>query len=64
MKGEAWLRVDKRGRIVIPLRFRRALALKDGDRIVFRLNDGDLLLNVQRREPNRLEKLTTRNTAI
>lgn len=43
-ENEARVHIDKRGRMVIPLRFRRVRGIEDGDRLVFSFEDGEVIM--------------------
>jgi AbrB family looped-hinge helix DNA binding protein len=53
MKNEIFVRVDKRGRVVIPASFRKKLGMKDGDPILFRVEDGELVVTTVKRHLKR-----------
>ena len=38
------VRIAEGGRIVIPARFRKAMGLRDGERVIMELSDGELRL--------------------
>lgn len=40
MVAPAWKRIDKRGRVVIPVEYRRALGLKPGDKFHVTVENG------------------------
>ena len=43
-----WVRIDKRGRIVIPAAVRRALGLKTGDEIICTCDDFGLIIKTSK----------------
>jgi AbrB family looped-hinge helix DNA binding protein len=53
MNGEARLRINENGRVVIPAAFRKALGINPGDEIVLRLEDDELRISTLR---SRLER--------
>jgi AbrB family looped-hinge helix DNA binding protein len=55
MNGEARLRVNENGRVVIPASFRKALGIKPGDEIIVRLDDDELRITTMKKRIERAQ---------
>jgi len=43
-------KITSKGQITIPLKVRQALGVKEGDRLVFEQNDGEMVVRPEKRE--------------
>jgi AbrB family looped-hinge helix DNA binding protein len=57
MNGEARLRINENGRVVIPASFRKALGINPGDEIILRLEDDELRITTMKRRIERAQRL-------
>jgi AbrB family looped-hinge helix DNA binding protein len=55
MVGQARVRVDQNGRVVIPASFRKALGIKAGDEVLLRMRDDELRITTQQRRVQRAQ---------
>ena len=55
-------KVDRHGRVVIPVEYRRALGLKEGDPVVLQLGDGVVRLLSRAEAIRQAQDLVTRHT--
>lgn len=55
-------RVDRHGRVVIPVEYRRALGLREGDEVMVQLDDGALRIITRSEAIRRAQDLVTRRT--
>ncbi len=55
-----WTSLGKGGRLVIPAQYRKALGLKIGDRVVVRLDSGELRIITPRRALERAQEVVSR----
>lgn len=60
MNGEARLKVNENGRIVIPAQFREALGIESGDEVLLRLEDDELRITTVARRLERARRLLRR----
>jgi AbrB family looped-hinge helix DNA binding protein len=60
MFDEVRARVSKNGRIVIPAAFRKALGVDDGDELVLRLQDDEVLVTTLQRRIRRAQERARR----
>jgi len=56
MNGEARLRVNENGRVVIPAAFRKALGINPGDEVILRLEDDELRITTMKRRIERAQR--------
>jgi AbrB family looped-hinge helix DNA binding protein len=49
MDGEARLRINENGRVVIPAAFRKALGINPGDEVILRLEDDELRITTMKK---------------
>jgi AbrB family looped-hinge helix DNA binding protein len=54
-------RVDKNGRILIPVSFRRALGLKTGDSVFLRLEKGELQITTLRQRLVKAQRIVRKH---
>lgn len=47
---EQKVRVTSRGRVTVPKEVRQAMGIKEGDNLVFSLQDGDVRLRIERKQ--------------
>jgi len=57
MDGEARLRINENGRVVIPASFRKALGINPGDEVILRLEDDELRITTMKRRIERAQRL-------
>jgi len=57
MNGEARLRINENGRVVIPAAFRKALGIKAGDEVILRIEDDELRITTMKRRIERAQRL-------
>ncbi len=57
MNGEARLRINENGRVVIPASFRKALGINPGDEIILRIEDDELRITTMKRRIERAQQL-------
>jgi AbrB family looped-hinge helix DNA binding protein len=57
MNGEARLRVNENGRVVIPASFRKALGINPGDEVILRIEDDELRITTMKRRIERAQRL-------
>ena len=57
MNGEARLRINENGRVVIPASFRKALGINPGDEVILRLEDDELRITTMKRRIERAQRL-------
>lgn len=57
MDGEARIRVNENGRVVIPASYRRALGIKAGDEVILRMEDDELRITTMKRRIERAQRL-------
>jgi AbrB family looped-hinge helix DNA binding protein len=56
MNGEARLRINENGRVVIPAPFRKALGVKPGDEVILRFEDDELRITTMKRRIERAQR--------
>lgn len=56
MDGEARLRINENGRVVIPASFRKALGINPGDEVILRLEDDELRITTMKRRIERAQR--------
>ena len=56
MKMEARARVDKKGSILIPALFRKALGVNVGDKVILRLEDDELRITTMQKRIERAQR--------
>ena len=56
MNGEARLRINENGRVVIPAAFRKALGINPGDVIILRLDDDELRITTMKSRIERAQR--------
>jgi AbrB family looped-hinge helix DNA binding protein len=56
MNGEARLRINENGRVVIPASFRKALGINPGDEIIVRLADDELRITTMKLRMERAQR--------
>jgi len=57
MDGEARLRINENGRVVIPASFRKALGINPGDEVILRFEDDELRITTMKRRIERAQRL-------
>jgi len=57
LSGEARLRINENGRVVIPAAFRKALGIRAGDEVILRLEDDELRITTMKRRIERAQRL-------
>ena len=57
MNGEARLRINENGRVVIPASFRKALGINPGDEVILRLEDDELRITTMKGRIERAQRL-------
>jgi len=57
MNGEARLRINENGRVVIPASFRKALGINPGDEVILRIEDDELRITTMKRRIERAQRL-------
>jgi AbrB family looped-hinge helix DNA binding protein len=55
MNGEARLRVNENGRVVIPASFRKALGINPGDEVILQLDDDELRITTMKKRIERAQ---------
>lgn len=55
-------KVDRHGRVVIPVEYRRALGLREGDEVMLQLHDGALRILTRSEAIRRAQELVTGRT--
>lgn len=50
--------IDKSGRLIVPVAYRRALGIQPGDRLHLRIVDGELRLSTWEQAVNRVQQAT------
>lgn len=53
---EARLRIDKKGSVVIPATFRKALGVKAGDQVILRIEDDELRITTMQKRIERARR--------
>jgi AbrB family looped-hinge helix DNA binding protein len=56
MDGEARLRINENGRVVIPAAFRKALGINPGDEVILRLEEDELRITTMKRRIERAQR--------
>lgn len=56
INGEARLRINENGRVVIPASFRKALGINPGDEIILRIEDDELRITTMKRRIERAQR--------
>jgi AbrB family looped-hinge helix DNA binding protein len=56
MNVEARVRVDKKGSLLIPASFRKALGVKTGDNVILRIEDGELRITTMQKRIERAQR--------
>ena len=57
LNGEARLRINENGRVVIPASFRKALGINPGDEVILRLEDDERRITTMKRRIERAQRL-------
>ena len=56
MEAETRMRVNENGRVVIPASYRKALGIKVGDEVIFRMEDDELRITTMKRRLERAQR--------
>ncbi len=56
MEAETRMRVNQNGRVVIPASYRKALGIKVGDEVIFRMEDDELRITTMKRRLERAQR--------
>ena len=56
MEGEARVRLNENGRVVIPAAFRKALGINVGDEVILRLEDDELRITTMKKRIERAQR--------
>jgi len=56
MEGEARVRLNENGRVVIPAAFRKALGINAGDEVILRLEDDELRITTMKKRIERAQR--------
>jgi len=56
MDAETFVRVNENGRVVIPASYRKALGIKAGDKVILRMEDGELRITTMKRRLERAQR--------
>jgi AbrB family looped-hinge helix DNA binding protein len=62
-RTEARTTLDANGRIVVPSPFRRALGIEEGDEVILRLGEGEILITTPRHALRRARALVSRRVS-
>jgi len=55
MNGEARLRINQNGRVVIPASFRKALGINPGDQVIMSMEDDELRITTMKKRIERAQ---------